>query len=172
MYKAILASGFKFPQAGANILLTVRDSDKPDLVPLADRLCQMGYELYGTGGTANYLNRYGIPCSAVRKIEEGAHNVLDLVADGRFRLLVNTETPGKLAHQSGFRLRRLCIERGVPTLTSLDTLLAVVECLERGLTPQDLTPYEIRGFAEIVAATRERRVPASELPPQNAMLKK
>ena len=172
MYKAILASGFKFPPKGASILMTVRDSDKPDLVPLAHRLFRLGYELYGTGGTANYLNKQGIPCSAVRKVEEGTQNVLDLVAAGRFRLLINTETPGTLSGQNGFRLRRLCIERGVPTLTSLDTLLAVVECLERGLTPKDLVPCEIRTFAEIVRQTRERRVPASELPPQNDMLKK
>jgi len=172
MYKAILASGFKFPPRGAGILMTVRDSDKSDLVPLADRLLKLGYELYGTGGTANYLNRYGIPCSFARKIEEGEPHVIDMIRDGRARLLINTETPGSLSGQDGFQLRRYCIEHGVPTITSLDTLVAVVECLERGLQPKDLIPYEIKTFAEIVRATRLLEVPANELPMQNTMLKK
>ena len=57
MYKAILASNFRFPKPGAGIILTVRDADKSDLLPLAERLFALGYKLYGTGGTANYLNR-------------------------------------------------------------------------------------------------------------------
>ncbi len=173
MYKAILASGFKFPQAGSGILLTVRDSDKPDLVPLADRLCRMGYELYGTGGTANYLNKLGVPCSFARKIEEGKPNVIDMMSDGRVKMLVNTESPGSvITGFSGFRLRRRAIEQGIATITSLDTLVAVTECLERKMSPADLTPYEIRTFAEIVRRTRHNKVPLSEMPMQNDMLKK
>ena len=141
MYKAILASGFKFPQRGSGILLTVRDSDKPDLVPLADRLNRMGYELFGTGGTANYLNRHGIPCSFARKFEEGTPNVIDMIGAGKVKMLVNTESPGSyITGVSGFRLRRRAIEQGIATITSLDTLVAVTECLERELKPIDLTP--------------------------------
>ena len=172
MYKAILASGFKFPKKGEGVLMTVRDSDKRDLIPLADRLMSLGYELYGTGGTANYLNRAGIPTSSVRKMEDPAPNSLNLVADGTIKLLINTEANGAAMVNNGFRLRRACIEHGVPTITSLDTLVAVLECLERGISPMDLTSYELSTFAEIVSATRGNDLPENETPPENKMLVK
>ena len=173
MYKAILASNFKFPVKGSGILMTVRDSDKPDLVPLASRLFSLGFELFGTGGTANYLNKLGVPCNAVRKLEEGRPHVVDLIDSGRISLLINTETPGgHVTGANGFRLRRRAIEHGIATLTSLDTLVAVVECLVRGLKPSDLKPCEISRFAELVGQTRHNRLPLNEMPLMNDMLKK
>ena len=172
MYKAILASGFKFPLKGEGILLTVRDSDKADLIPLADKLMRLGFELYGTGGTANYLNKAGIPTNSVRKMEEESPNSLDYVAKGAIRLLVNTESNGAVMVNNGFRLRRTCIEHGVPTITSLDTLVAVIECLERGIKPTDLIAYELSSFAEIVSATRFKELPQNESPLENKMLSK
>lgn len=172
MFKAILASGFKFPTKNAGVFLTVRDSDKSDLVPLADKLNRLGYNLYGTGGTANYLNRYGIPTNAVRKIEEESPNALNLIKSGRIRLLVNTEGNASVMIHNGFRLRRTCIEHGVPIITSLDTLVAVIECLETDMKPTDVTTYEISEFARIVSETRTRSIPQNELPPENKMLVK
>ena len=173
MYKAILASGFKFPRHGTGILMSVRDSDKPDLVPLASRLLALGFELYGTGGTANYLNKQGIACNAVRKVEEGHPHVIDLIDRGAVDLLINTEKPGEsITGINGFKLRRRAIERGIATLTSLDTLVAVVECLVRDLKPDDLKFFEISTFAEIVAATRTNALPLNEMPMANDMLKK
>jgi carbamoyl-phosphate synthase large subunit len=172
MFKAILASGFKFPQKGAGVLLTVKDSDKSDLVPLADKLMAMGYELYATGGTANYLNRYGIPTSSVRKMEEEAPNVISYIAEGKVKMLVNTESNGTVMVNNGFRLRRKCIEHGVPTITSLDTLVAVIECLENQTQARDIIPYELGQFSQIVKATKNEIVPQNEAPPENKMLKK
>ncbi|MDD3959282.1 MAG: carbamoyl-phosphate synthase large subunit [Oscillospiraceae bacterium] len=172
MFKAILASGFKFPAKNTGVFLTVRDSDKSDLVPLADKLNRLGYNLYGTGGTANYLNRQGIPTSSVRKIEEESPNALDLIKSGRIRLLVNTEGNASVMIHNGFRLRRICIEHGIPIITSLDTLVAVLECLETDMKASDLNTYEIREFAEIVSETRSNRIPRNELPPENQMLMK
>jgi carbamoyl-phosphate synthase large subunit len=173
MYKAILASGFRFPKPGAGILMSVRDSDKPDLVPLAGRLLKLGYEFYGTGGTANYLNKHGIPCSIARKVEEGKPDVLSMIEQGKIKMLINTESPhGNLGGFNGFRLRRNAIEHGIAVITSLDTLVAVTECLERKMVPQDLTNFEISEFAEIVTRTRNNTMPVNELPMQNDMLKK
>jgi len=172
MYKAILASGFKFPLKGEGVMLTVRDSDKRDLIPLADKLMRLGYELYATGGTANYLNKSGIPTSSVRKMEEASPNSLDYVANGTIKLLVNTESNGAVMVNNGFRLRRTCIEHGVPTITSLDTLVAVIECLERKISPNDLIAYELSTFAEIVSKTRFEELPQNESPLENKMLSK
>ena len=172
MYKAILASNFKFPPKGAGILMTVRDSDKPDLVPLASRLFNLGYELFGTGGTTNYLIKYGIPCSIARRMEDGHPSTIDMIDNGTVKMLINTENSNSNDDREGFKLRRHAIEHGIATITSLDTLVAVVECLEKELKPSDLKPYEIRVFADIVAKTRENRLPMNEMPMQNDMLKK
>ena len=168
MYKAILASGFKFPRKGEGIMLTVRDADKPDLLPLAERLFGLGYELYATGGTANYLNRHGVPTNVVRRVGEAAPTAREYVASGRIKLLVNT-TDQSEAGSTGFALRRICIEHGVPTVTSLDTCLAVVDCLDQGLTPQNITTVDMENFAERVEATRLRTVPEHELPKHNML---
>ncbi len=172
MYKAILASNFKFPKKGDSILLTVRDSDKYDLVPLAERLYLMGFELYATGGTANYMNKHGIPTSSVRKIDEEAPNIGTLISSGKVKLLVNTATRGRQPERDGFRLRRRCIETGIPTITSLDTLLAVTDCLAAGISPGDVVPYELKSFEKIVSATRRNVLPLNEMPGHNPMLKK
>ncbi len=172
MYKAILASNFRFPERGDGILLTVRDSDKYDLVPLAERLYAMGFELYATGGTANYLNKHGVPTSIARKINEPVPNVVSLISSGKVKLLVNTATRGRQPERDGFRMRRRCIEHGVPTITSLDTLVAVTECLESEMTPDKIEPYEIKSFAKIVLETKDNILPLNELPSNNTMLKK
>ena len=172
MYKAILASNFKFPVRGDGILLTVRDSDKYDLVPLADRLHSLGFELYATGGTANYLNKHGIPTNATRKLDEQAPNVATLISSGKVKLLVNTATRGRQPERDGFRLRRKCIEIGIPTITSLDTLLAVTDCLAGGMQPADVKPCELKTFEKIVDTTRSNHLPLNEMPGHNPMLKK
>jgi len=73
---------------------------------------------------------------------------------------------------NGFRLRRKCIEHGVPTITSLDTLVAVIDCLQNQTQPKDIKPYELGSFADIVRSTRNEIVPMNEAPPENKMLKK
>ena len=171
MYKAILASGFKFPKSGASIILTVRNADKYDLTPLAERLSRLGYNLYGTGGTANYLNRHGVPTSTIRRVGQPSPNAQDLVLSGQAKLLVNTTDVSNI-NSSGFALRRICIEHGVPTITSLDTLVAVVECLEKKLSPEDLLPVSIREFADYVNETKENTLPLHELPSGHPLISK
>ncbi len=162
MFKAILASGFKFPKRGDSILMTVRDSDKDELLPLADRLHAIGYELYATGGTANYLNRHGIPTNACRNMDEASPNTGDLVKAGKIKLLINTSDRNSIG-SGGFKLRRLCIEHGIASLTSLDTLVAVTECLENDLKVEDLHTYPIGDFAKLVEKTRDNIKPVNEM---------
>ncbi|MDD4368570.1 MAG: carbamoyl-phosphate synthase large subunit [Oscillospiraceae bacterium] len=170
MFKAILASGFRFPKRGEAVLLSVKDPDKNELLPLAWRLYEMGFTLYATGGTANYLLRNGVPANSCRKLQEPSPNTGDLLRSGKIKLLVNTAS-GNDPLSGGFRIRRMCIEHGIPTITSLDTLTAVVECLERNLTVADLTPCDIRRFARLVASSRQNKLPLNELPMQNQTAK-
>ncbi len=155
MFKAILASGFKFPKRGEGILLTVRDADKGELLPLAEKLLDMGFELYGTGGTANYLNRHGVPTNSARRIGDSSPTVADLVGSGKIRLLINT-TDHSDPKSSGFALRRRCIEQGIPTITSLDTCAAVIACLQQQIKPTDLNPMPLAALAQLVSKTRTK----------------
>ncbi|MBP1757747.1 MAG: carbamoyl-phosphate synthase large subunit, partial [Firmicutes bacterium] len=107
-----------------------------------------------------------------RRIEDGHPSTIDMIDNGTVKLLINTENSNSNDDREGFKLRRHAIEHGIATITSLDTLLAVVECLEQDLHPSDLQPYEIRVFADIVAKTRNNCLPMNEMPSQNDMLRK
>ena len=136
--KGLVAAGMKFPERGSGILFTVRDTDKPELVELADGFERLGYTLYATGKTALYLNKHGIATNAVRKIHEGSPNLMDLMESGTINMIVNTPTKGRNAERDGFRIRRKAVERSIPCLTSLDTAFAVLRCLQVGKLPQEL----------------------------------
>ena len=153
MFKAILASGFRFPKPGSRLLFTVRDSDKRGLLPLAERLEKLGYHFSATGRTANYLNFHGVATSVVRRVGEESPNAQDAIRSGEVKLLVSTDNSHDEAN-TGFRLRRIAIENGVMTLTSLDTLLAVVQCLEQGLGIRDTENIDVRSLAELVNETK------------------
>jgi carbamoyl-phosphate synthase large subunit len=132
VFKGLIGSGMKFPEEGSGILFTVRDSDKPELLPIAESFAALGYELYATGNTAHFLNRHGIATNAVRKLRDPSPNLMDLVESGRIRMIVNTPTKGRDVERDGFRIRRKAVERSIPCLTSLDTAGAVVRCLKLG----------------------------------------
>ena len=147
VFKGLVGAGLKFPEPGGGILLTVRDSDKPELLPIAEDFAAMGYELYATGKTANYLNRHGVPTNAVRKMREPSPNLMDLIEGGTIQLIVNTPTKGRDAQRDGFQIRRKAVERSIPCLTSLDTAGAVVRSLKLGkhVASLDIVNLEVFG---------------------------
>lgn len=136
--KGLIASGFKFPEPGSGILFTVRDTDKPDIIDLADGFERLGYILYATGKTALYLNQHAIATNAVKKLHESSPNILDLMEQGKIKMIVNTPTRGRNSERDGFRIRRKSVETSVPCLTSLDTAYAVLRCLQVGKLPGEL----------------------------------
>jgi carbamoyl-phosphate synthase large subunit len=130
LYKAIIASGIKIPKKGGGILMTVRDSDKGELIPIAEEFEKLGFDLYATGKTANVLNSEGVATNAVRKIGEGEPDILDLIQSGKIKLIINTPTKGRKPDRDGFKIRRKAVEMSIPCLTSLDTARAVVDCIK------------------------------------------
>ncbi len=136
--KGLAGAGFKFPEPGSGILFTVRDSDKPELVDLADGFERLGYTLYATGKTALYLNQHAIATNAVKKLNEGSPNIIDLMEQGRIQMIVNTPTKGRSSERDGFRIRRKSVERSILCLTSLDTAFAVLRSLQMNKKPEEL----------------------------------
>jgi carbamoyl-phosphate synthase large subunit len=138
LYKGITASGIKLPEYGGGILMTVRDHDKLELLPLAEDFEKLGFELYATGKTAKLLNSHGIATNAVKKIGEDSPNILDLIQSGKISLVVNTPTRGRKPETDGFKIRRKSVEIQIRCLTSLDTVRAIISCLKLGKTVKDL----------------------------------
>ncbi len=144
--KGLVASGFAFPEPGSGVLFTVRDTDKPELLELADGFERLGYTLYATGKTALYLNKHAIATNSVKKLNEGSPNIIELMEQGRIRMIVNTPTKGRSSERDGFRIRRKSVERSIPCLTSLDTAFAVLRCLQTGKRPED---FDIINISEL-----------------------
>ncbi len=146
LYKGITASGIKLPKKSGGILMTVRDTDKPELLQIAEAFEKYGFELYATGKTANMLNMHGVATNAVKKIDEGAPNILDLIQSGKISLVINTATKGRKPERDGFKIRRKSVELSIPCLTSLDTVKAVIECLKLGKEIKDLDVVNLSVF--------------------------
>lgn len=131
LYKALVASGTRVPDHG-NVLFTIADRDKADLLPLARRFDAIGYGLYATRGTARFLKENGLNVTEVCKIDENPDdNVLDVIRNNKVNYVVNTlnRNDGKRA-EDGFLIRRVSAENNVFCMTSPDTVNALLGVLE------------------------------------------
>lgn len=149
LFKGIIGSGIKLPRKGTGILMTVRDTDKPELMSLAEEFKKLGFQLWATGKTANMLNVHGIATNAVKKIDEGTPNILDLIQSGKIGLIINTPTKGRKPERDGFKIRRKAVEASIPCLTSLDTARAVIDCLKLGKTEEHLDVIDLSVFEDM-----------------------
>ena len=129
IYKALLAAGINFKGSGA-VCVTVRDQDKEQAVDIGRRLLANGRKVVATPGTAAYLQSKGVACESIAKIQEGSPNLLDLIMEGGVSLMINTASLTETSESEAARIRRACIETGVPCVTAIDTASALVRALE------------------------------------------
>ncbi|MEO6526592.1 MAG: carbamoyl-phosphate synthase large subunit [Gemmatimonadaceae bacterium] len=125
--KAQLAASNGLPLTGT-ILITVNDSDKPTVTPIARRFHEMGFTLRATGGTAKYLRARGIPVSTVFKVHEGRPNCLDMIVNGDVQLLINTPL-GKHAQWDDYTLRQAAIRYRIAYTTTLSAASAASDAI-------------------------------------------
>jgi carbamoyl-phosphate synthase large subunit len=129
LYKALLAAGINFKGSGA-VCITVRDQDKEQAVDIGRRLMSSGRSVVATPGTAEYLRHQGVACESINKIQAGSPNLLDLIMDGGVSLMINTASLTETSESEAAKIRRACIETGVPCVTAIDTASALVRALE------------------------------------------
>lgn len=129
LYKGLIASGISIPNEGA-ALITVADQDKEEALQIARRFHHVGFELYATEGTANFLQQANLPVTEVKKIGAETPNVLSIIEQGDVQFVVNTITSGKRTETEGFRIRREAVEHGIACLTNLDTASAILRVIE------------------------------------------
>jgi carbamoyl-phosphate synthase large subunit len=124
--KAELAAATDLPLQG-QIFISVRDSDKPALQPVARGLAGMGFRLVATSGTARDIQAFGIECATVNKVTEGSPHVLDLMRDGRITAVINT--PDEEGTADSFLIRRAALELRVPFFTTIAGTEAAIEAI-------------------------------------------
>lgn len=128
LHKAFMGAGINLPRH-RKMILTVNDNAKQEAVSVASRFQALGYEIYATRGTANYLKGKGIEVIGVNKIEQEAPTLMDLLLGHEIDLVIDIPKQGEHSHD-GFLIRRVSIETGVSCLTSLDTANALLTALE------------------------------------------
>ena len=129
LYKAFLGAGVKLPKH-KNMIITVRDEDKPDVIEIARRFEALGYKIYATRSTAKVLKENGVKVIRTNKLEQPSPNLMDLILGHKIDLIIDTPPQGVEHSKDGFLIRRNAIETGVNVLTSLDTAAALVTSLE------------------------------------------
>jgi carbamoyl-phosphate synthase large subunit len=125
--KAQLAASNGLPLQGA-VLITVVDSDKPTVTPIARRFHEMGFEVLATAGTAAYLRARGIPARRVFKVHEGRPNCLDMIVNRDVQLLINTPM-GKHAQLDDYLLRQAAIVHRVSYTTTMSAANAASDAI-------------------------------------------
>lgn len=141
LYKAFLGAGVTLPKY-KQMIVTVKDADKPEAVDVAKRFAALGYKIYATRSTAKYLNEHGVEALRVNKITQESPNVMDLILGHKIDLVIDTPTQGNGdKSRDGFLIRRNAIETGVYCITAMDTANALARSLEtanKTLTPVDI----------------------------------
>ncbi len=142
LYKAFLGAGVELPKY-KQMIITVKDADKPEAVGVAKRFEALGYKIYATRSTAKYLKEHGVGARRINKISQESPNVMDLILGHKIDLVIDTPTQGRDKSRDGFLIRRNAIETGVYCITAMDTANALARSLEHAHTDGELGLIDI-----------------------------
>jgi carbamoyl-phosphate synthase large subunit len=125
--KSQLGAGVALPTLGV-AFISVKDRDKPALLPTAEKLLGMGFTLMATSGTQTFLAGQGLPVRRINKVLEGQPHIVDSMINGEVHLVINT-TEGAQALADSFSLRRTALTYNVPYYTTVAGARAAVEAI-------------------------------------------
>ena len=128
LLNALIATGYKLPQKSV-LISSGAAKGKVSLLEPAKQLVKKGYEVYATGGTAKFFNENGVKATAVCwPDEEGGNNVMDMIADHKFDLIINVpKNHTKRELTNGYRIRRGAIDHNIPLMTNVRLAKAFIE---------------------------------------------
>ena len=125
-YKALVAAGQKLPPGGG-VYITVNNTDKERVLPVAKELLDLGFKVYATKGTSTYLRENGVETTTVFKIDDNMKpNAIGLMREGKINLIINTPSQKSGPVRDGHKMRRLAVELEIPFLTSIQGADAAV----------------------------------------------
>ena len=129
LLKGLVAAGYRLEERGG-VLISVRDTDKPEITKIAEKFERLGFELYATPGTALALNKQMVATNSVRPMQEPSPNVIDLIDSGKIHYVISTSKGGANPKTSqSVQLRRRAVDHSIVCLTALDTANALADCL-------------------------------------------
>jgi len=127
-YKSQVAAGQMLPNEG-KVFISVRNKDKREIVFIAKKLNDMGFEIVATRGTCKVLNSNNIKASVIGKIADGDKDVLDFIRKGLIKLVINTPS-GKKGRYDNKPIRSLAVMHGIPCITTIQGAQAAVNGME------------------------------------------
>ncbi len=142
-YKAQIAAGQVLPNQGL-VFISVKNSDKRNIVFLAKKLVELGFEIIATKGTFKIFNSNDIPAQLTGKISQGDNKVLDLIKKNQIKLIINTPS-GKAGHSDMAKIRSMAVIQGIACITTMSGVQAAVNGLESikksGFTVRPIQEY-------------------------------
>ena len=141
--KAQAAAGVRLPESGS-VFITVTDTDKAAATQLATRFHDLGFEVIATHGTAQAIERMGVPVTPINKLQEGSPHVLDLIRKRQCDLVINTPT-GSGARTDGYEIRTAAVRQGIPCVTTMTGATAAA----RAIAAAKQGDAEVRSLQEI-----------------------
>jgi carbamoyl-phosphate synthase large subunit len=125
--KSQLGAGMRVPLAGT-VFISVKDADKPRILPAVRKLLELGFRICATGGTQRFLESKGLACAKINKVLEGRPNVVDALKNGEIQLVLNT-TESKSSESDSKPIRQTALLQKVPHYTTLPGILAVTKAI-------------------------------------------
>jgi len=172
LQKAFVGASGAMP-TGGGVLCSIADADKAEALPILLQLCELGFTVHATAGTAAALSAAGIPAQTVAKIGHGRPNVIDVINDGHVSLVLNSVShvdtdeldatlDGTVAPsderrrvKDGYRIRVAAEARRIPCCTSLDTAAALVDAMVRDRAGEPVAVATVRAYRDGAAVGDE-----------------
>ncbi len=142
LFKGLIAAGYNMKKSGG-VLVTVRDTDKQEIIYVADKFEHLGFDIYATSGTASVLNKNMVAANVVRRVSEEKPNVMTLLDEGKIDYVISTSEKGRLPALDSVKIRRKTVERSICCLTAIDTANAVADILAMGKHIEDMEMVDI-----------------------------
>ena len=149
--KAMLGAGQRLPEQGA-VCITVNNEDKNEVLPIAQGLAELGFQIIGTRGTAAYLRAHGVECSVVFKVNEGRPSLADEIVNRTISMVINTPH-GRESFFDDKAVRRAAMMAGVPCITTITGAAAALEAI-RALKTEGLDVRALQDYYAAVAASQ------------------
>jgi carbamoyl-phosphate synthase large subunit len=147
--KAQIGAGTILPRAGT-AFVSVKDSDKPVILPAIRKIVELGFSIIATGGTARYLEAQGLPVETVNKVAQGRPHIVDRITDGGVDLIFNT-TEGWQSLKDSQAIRTSALRLKVPSFTTAAASLAAVDAIEA----LQARPLEVRSLQSYYRASHD-----------------
>ncbi|MCB1840794.1 MAG: carbamoyl-phosphate synthase large subunit [Rhodospirillales bacterium] len=150
--KSMMGAGIKLPTKGT-VFMSVKDSDKEELVPIASDLQMLGFDLIATGGTCKFLREKGIKVARINKVLEGQPHIVDAIINGKVQIVINTTTKSAQAVADSSSIRRMALMNKIPYYTLMTAAKAALEAI-KAIKARELTVAPLQSYFETTGSNK------------------